>query len=156
MMSPGNAVAAPWSAEQISCPLHATDSAGTIRELASRLATAPGVMDPAALLRDIEFREAESPTYLGGGVAMPHARTPAVNRLVVAVGISRNGVHWGSSRELARLIFLVGVPREQVRDYLDLVRRITQAVRRIEWIEQAVTCTDALSLAALLKASIKL
>ncbi|MBE2214381.1 MAG: PTS sugar transporter subunit IIA [Opitutaceae bacterium] len=145
-----------WPIELIACPLAAHDAAGAIRELGARLAVAPGVLDGAALIEAIETRERQATTYLGGGIAMPHARTTAVDRLVVAVGLSPNGLAWSSPRELARLVFLVGVPREEVRGYLEMVRRITQAVRRIDWIEQAVACRDAAELAQHLRDTIEL
>lgn len=145
-----------WPVEHIACPLVAKDAAGAIHELAGRLATAPGVLDADALVAAVEAREAHSPTYLGGGIAMPHARTDAVDRLVVAVGLSQQGLAWGSPRELARLVFLVGVPREHVTSYLEMVRKITQAVRRLDWIEQAMASRDAAALAQHLRTTITL
>lgn len=145
-----------WSADRIACPLPVHDRTAAIRDLAGRLASAPGVVDAHALLAAIETREAQASTYLGGGVAMPHARSDAVNRLAVAVGLAPRGIDWGVPRELARLIFLVGVPRDTDRDYLEMLRAITQAVRRLEWIEQAVACRDAAALLAHLQATISL
>lgn len=155
-MKPAETAPAAWPLAHIACPLRARDRAGTIRELVGLVAAAPGVSHPAHLLAAIEVREAQAPTYLGGGVAMPHARTDAVDQMVVAVGLSREGLRWGSSRELARLVFLVGVPRDQASGYLEMVRRITQTVRRIDWIEQAIACNDAAALARLLSTSIHL
>lgn len=145
-----------WPVEHIACPLVARDPSGVIRELAGRISSAPGVIDATALVEAIETREAQSPTYLGGGIAMPHARTTAVDHLVIAVGLSEQGLAWGSHRELARLVFLVGVPRDEVRGYLEMVRRITQAVRSLDWIEQAIACRDAASLAQHLRSTIRL
>jgi len=144
-----------WPLDHIACPLVSRESGAAIRELAGKLAHAPGMLDTAGLLHAVETREAQAPTYLGGGIAMPHARTTAVDRLVIAVGLSEQGLAWGSHRELARLVFLVGVPRDEVRGYLDMVRRVTQAVRTLDWIEQAIACRDAAALAQHLRATIR-
>lgn len=149
-------ITATWPVEHIVCPLVSTDARSVIRELAALLSAAPGMMNPDQFLLDVEERETQSPTYLGGGIAIPHARTSAVSRIVVAVGQSRHGIGWGSHRELARLVLLVGVPRDEIPGYLEAVRRITQTVRRIDWIEQAMACKDAATLSRLLQSTIEL
>lgn len=148
--------AAAWPVRQIVCPLMASTSAAAIRELAQCLGSAPGVIDVPGLVQAIESRESQARTYLGGGVAMPHARTAAVERLVVAVGVSQRGLDWGMPQEFARLIFLVGVPRDEDSGYMAMVRRITQAVRNLDWIERAVACPNASALARLLESTIQL
>lgn len=153
-MNPTRPTAVEWPVRHIVCPLAARDVTGAIRELATTLEGAPGVIDTAQLMREVHARESQAPTYLGGGVAMPHARSTAVDRLAVAVGLSREGMRWGSSRELARLVFLVGVPREDDGAYLEMVRKITQTIRHLEWLEQAMACPDAPALARLLEQTI--
>lgn len=145
-----------WELDHIACPLLAREAGGVIRELAARLSVSASVKSPASLLEALEAREARSHTYLGGGIAMPHARTHAVDRVVIAVGLSRAGIAWGSDRESARLVFLVGVPRDGDTRYMDIVRRITGSVRRLDWIERATACRDSEALHALLTETIPL
>ena len=143
-----------WTVDHVACPLTARDAAGAIDEIARTLKHAPGVVDLPALTRAVQVRETHASTYLGGGVAIPHARTDAVDHLVIGVGLSREGLRWGPSIELARLVFLIGVPRDDDQAYLAVVRRITQTVRRLAWIEAAVTCSDAPALVRLLRDTI--
>ncbi len=146
--------AAAWPVGQIVCPLTARTSSGAIRELAQCFTSVPGVLDLPALVEAVESRENLARTYLGGGVAMPHARTDAVERLLIAVGVSQEGLDWGMPNEFARLVFLVGVPRDEDSGYMAMVRRITQTVRHLDWIERAVACRDASALASLLESTI--
>ena len=155
-MNPTHPAVIEWSVQHVTCPLRASDPLGAIRELAHVLAANSAVHDSAALVDAVIAREAQAPTYLGGGVAMPHARTSAVDRLVIAVGLSHEGLNWGSREEMARLVFLVGIPRNNEDGYLDVVRRITQVVRRLEWLEEAMTCRDSAALAALLSRTMPL
>lgn len=144
-----------WTVDHVACPLRAEDAAGAIGEIAQALRAAPGMLDVPALVQAVRQRETQASTYLGGGVAIPHARTDAVDQLVIGVGLSRQGLRWGPSIELARLVFLVGVPRDEDHGYLAVVRRITQTVRHVAWIEAAAACRDASALVRLLRDTIE-
>lgn len=100
-----------------------------VRELAATLPPGPPVRDAAKLLAAALAREGESCTFLGRGLALPHARTDAVDALVTAAGLSREGIPWGPAGERAHLVIFAAVPKTQVRAYLDFVRRLTLAVR---------------------------
>jgi PTS system fructose-specific IIC component len=105
--------------------LSAPDAPAAIRQLADSLAHSPGVKDCPRLLTDALAREAILSTYVGDGVALPHARTEAVTARVVAVARSTAGVPFGPKGELAHLIVLVGCPRE-------LLRRLREPLVRAE------------------------
>ncbi|MBN1444292.1 MAG: PTS sugar transporter subunit IIA [Planctomycetes bacterium] len=143
-----------WREELLACPLVADDALGALRELAARLGRADGVVDGAALLSAIEAREAEGPTFLGQGLALPHARTPAVASIVAAVGTSPRGIPWGPAGERAHLVFAVAAPSKEVRGYLDLVSRLTRAARKPGWTARLASSPDTATLAAALRESV--
>ena len=63
-------------------------------------------------------------------VALPHARTVAVDRLVLAVArIAPPGVGFDGEHPAVRLIFMVGTPRQQVEEYLRLVAAISRLLK---------------------------
>jgi len=109
--------------------LSAPDAPAAIRQLADSLAHAPGVADCPRLLADTLAREAILSTYVGDGVALPHARTDAVTARVVAVARSAAGVPFGPKGELAHLIVLVGCPRDDVSAYLTFSRQLLRRLR---------------------------
>jgi mannitol/fructose-specific phosphotransferase system IIA component (Ntr-type) len=75
-------------------------------------------------------------------VAIPHARTDAVERLVLAVGRSSAGIAFDAVHPSVRLIFLIGAPRQQVGGYLQLVATISRLLRR-EGAREALLKADS-------------
>ncbi len=116
-------------AVSVNLDLVAVDAADAIRQLAASLASLPGVKDSARLVDDVLAREKVLPTYVGDGVALPHARTDAVNTHVVAVARCPKGVPFGPKGEMAHLIVLVGCPRQEVSTYLAFSRQLLRRLR---------------------------
>ncbi len=113
----------------VNLDLVAMDAADAIKQLATALAHFPGVTDGERLVADVLAREAVLPTYVGQGVALPHARTDAVTTRVVAVARSPNGVPFGPKGERAHLIVLVGCPRQEVSAYLTFSKLLLRRLR---------------------------
>jgi mannitol/fructose-specific phosphotransferase system IIA component (Ntr-type) len=109
--------------------LEAATSEEAVHELVAALPPGPPVRDVAKLLEAALLRESEGCTWLGRGLALPHARTDAVDSLVAAAGLSKAGIPWGPDGERATIVIFAAVPKMQVRAYLDFVRRITMVVR---------------------------
>jgi mannitol/fructose-specific phosphotransferase system IIA component (Ntr-type) len=84
------------------------------------------VVDPDRLRDEVIEREKVSSTATPAGVAFPHSRTSAVKELVVALGRSREGIHFSQSGHLVHFIIVIGTPREMVREYLQLVARLAR------------------------------
>ncbi|MEY2507079.1 MAG: hypothetical protein QOH01_1408 [Verrucomicrobiota bacterium] len=89
-----------------------------------------GLVDDFYKLADaVMEREGRTSTNTGEGVAFPHARTDLVDRLVLGIGRSKQGIPFGYSSELVHLIFLVGVPQRTVTDYLVCVGGLARVVK---------------------------
>lgn len=69
-------------------------------------------------------RENASSTFLGRGLAVPHARTENLDEIRIAVGFSEAGVSWPDAASRAHLVLLLGVPSAMIRDYLLLMQKI--------------------------------
>jgi len=86
--------------------------------LATSLASFRGAALPARaeeLLHSLLTREALGSTYLGNGIAMPHARLPGIATPVVLILRPHEPYPVGSSKELVRILFVLitpaGMPR---------------------------------------------
>jgi len=103
---------------------------------------AEGIVEIAELLRDhghvqdyykfadaVMEREGRSSTNTGDGVAFPHARTDLVEHLALGIGRSAAGMQFGQTKELVHLIFLFGVPKQMVTDYLVCVGAVARVVK---------------------------
>ncbi len=84
--------------------------------------------EPEAFLRELIAREEVQSTFMSDGVAFPHARTDLVERIALGIGRSAAGVSFGPD-DRARLIFLIGVPRRMINDYLVCVGALARLVR---------------------------
>lgn len=94
--------------------LHArfTDRDDAIRQLAQRLYDLGKIADPERFLADVLQREAQGPTALGEGLAVPHGKSAAVNEAAFAVATLRNPLEWEGvdGPENVELIFLLAIP----------------------------------------------
>ncbi|MBM6030937.1 PTS sugar transporter subunit IIA [Staphylococcus epidermidis] len=76
-------------------------------------------------------REAESTTAIGMNVAIPHAKSHAVKRPIVAVLNHKAGVEWESLDESnPQLIFLIAVPNDNNDTHLKLLQRLSRTLMK--------------------------
>jgi len=102
-----------------------------LRAVHQAIAQQPGVTDPDRLLLDMLERVIVAPVCIAADVALPHARTTAVERIVLGVCRVRDpGVGFDGEHPNVRLIFMIGTPRNQVEEYLRLVAAITRLLRK--------------------------
>jgi mannitol/fructose-specific phosphotransferase system IIA component (Ntr-type) len=126
---------------QIALDLRARTQGEAIIEIAELLRGTGRVTDCSAFADAVMDRESRSSTNTGEGVAFPHARTNLVQEIVLGIGRSRQGVQFGTVHPPVHLIFLVGVPRRMVKDYLVCVGAIARVVKD-ETNRAALTKTD--------------
>jgi mannitol/fructose-specific phosphotransferase system IIA component (Ntr-type) len=74
-------------------------------------------------------------------IALPHARTELVDKIVLGIGRSASGVPFGPKGERARLIFLIGVPQRLVSDYLVCVGALARLLKDAEVRQRLLTAT---------------
>jgi len=104
-------------------------SAEAILEIAERLRDHGHVQDYYKFADAVMEREGRSSTNTGEEVAFPHARTDLVERIVMGVGRSATGLQFGGMKELVHLVFLFGVPKQMVTDYLVCVGAVARVVK---------------------------
>jgi len=85
-----------------------------------------GVLRDVARAADMVLaREAQMSTGMEEGIAIPHARTDAVDRLVCAVGVTGNGVDFEAvDGKPTRIVVLVLTPESGADPYLQFVARV--------------------------------
>ncbi|MDO7907700.1 fructose-specific PTS transporter subunit EIIC [Paenibacillus sp. JX-17] len=91
--------------------LKAATKEAAIDELIASLSAHGRINDPILFKEMILKREAEASTGIGGGIAMPHAKTNAVNQATVVFAKSAAGVDYDTlDGEPATLFFMIAVP----------------------------------------------
>lgn len=115
--------------KQVALDLRATTEGEAILEIADVLRAHGKVERYYEFCDAVMEREGRSSTNTGEGVAFPHARTDLVEKMVLGIGRSLKGVRFGESKEPVRLIFLLGVPKRMVNDYLVCVGALARIVK---------------------------
>ena len=132
--------------------LTASSQIDAILETADLLAGHPAMGSFEQFKKDLLAREDAGSTHLGSCIALPHARTAAVNEILVAAGRSGNGVPFSSLKEPVRLIFVVATPRSQISGYLATVGALARMLRDPARLDQLLRCSAPSEFAALLPA----
>lgn len=98
--------------------------------------------DEKHFYENILAREELGSTGIGQGIAIPHARSEKIEKLVIAVGLLRNKVDFNSpDGEKVKLIVLVGAPKGQNREYLSLVSELMRTFREKN-LRENIICAD--------------
>lgn len=113
----------------VSLSLAAENSYDVIRELHSGLSHHDAVGSPDKFLKALLDRHALGMNCIDAVIALPHARTPAVNQIVFAIGRSPAGVYFDEQHPSIRLILLVGAPVDAVAEYLRWTAHLVRALR---------------------------
>ena len=113
----------------IDLELGGEDRDAALRRLVNCLDLAPDARE--AVLRLLRRREELGSTGIGRGIAIPHARIPAVGGLRLAFGRHPHGLPWGAiDDQPVRYFFLiVAPPVERTQEYLPCLGRIAQLAK---------------------------
>ncbi|MDI1318865.1 MAG: PTS sugar transporter subunit IIA [bacterium] len=114
---------------RISLHLQSTKRTAALNEVAGLLQTNPNVANFPGFYNELLARERLDTTCLGNEVALPHARTEHVKKIVIAVGRSDTGVHFENGDQNVRLMFVLGTPKSNPGDYLMLVGSLCRLIK---------------------------
>ena len=104
------------------------------------------MLDPAMAVEAVMEREAQAPSFLAPGVAMPHARIAGLERTLVAVATAAPGRHFdgfSGPGAPARLAVLVLAPSEAPAEYLKVAAAIARRLDEPGAIDRACALADA-------------
>lgn len=97
--------------ECIKINLESLDKESVIEELVDILNNAGKIKDKQKVIEDIMTREKKGSTGLEKGIAVPHAKTEAVDKLTLAIGVSKDGVDFNAiDGKYSYLILLLLAP----------------------------------------------
>jgi len=118
--------------ELLTLDLRATAHEAALREAAEPLRAHPDVGGFEHFFEQVIERERLDSTYLGNSVALPHARTAHVKRVVLAVGRSAAGLRFENCEEPVHLLFVLGTPPSSPGDYLRVVSTLCKILASAE------------------------
>jgi PTS system fructose-specific IIC component len=131
----------------VKIPLEAIDKEEAIAELVELLVRAGKVADREALLDSLLWRESKGTTGIGGGVAIPHARSAEVAGVELAVGVSPEGIDFDAAdSEQVHLIFLVVAEAGNPGPNVQVLASIGHMMQTPGLYERMMSAPDAESL----------
>ena len=113
------------SPKLIKIDMQAENKNAAIEELAELLYKEHVLKDKANYIQNVLEREAQVPTNLENGVALPHGKSDAVLRPAVAIGISKRGIRFEEGSPVSRVIFLIAMPNNADDTHITLLSGIT-------------------------------
>lgn len=132
-------------------PLGATKD-DVIRAIAREVAAAGRTADADALATDVLAREALTPTGMGGGIAIPHAKTAAVAEPALFFARLSPTVDFGAPDGPADILFMILAPEGAADTHLQVLSRLagslvddefTAALRAAATPDEVVALVDA-------------
>jgi mannitol/fructose-specific phosphotransferase system IIA component (Ntr-type) len=126
-----------------------------VRHLHAELtAKVDALTDAPRFLAELLERMKVAPVAIADDIALPHARTDAVSRLVLAVARLADGVAFDPEHPQVRLVFLIGTPRNAVTEYLRVVAALTRLLRNPAARSGLMTATDETDFRSMLASSV--
>lgn len=130
--------------DRILLDLAATTRADAVAELAEVVSDADEITDFEEYLSDVWERERLTTTGIGHGIALPHARSDAVDKLFLALGRSQQGIDFGSiDGQSVQLVFLMGAPSASPAMYLRLVAQLSLVLRHASFRQELLNAAPA-------------
>ena len=122
--------------------LHSESYFDAINEIIAKLANSHLLKDADLCARDVFKREEVFSTCIPGGIALPHARTAGVSRLISAIAVSKNGIPSGDGREKMKIFVLTLSSPETDQPYLQYIARIGRLLIKEKNIKQILQASS--------------
>lgn len=108
-----------------------------IDELIASLNKSGRINDASAFKQAILAREAQSSTGIGEGIAMPHAKTSAVNQPTIVFGKSTPGVNYESlDDQPAHFFFMIAVPEGESNLHLQALKVLSRMLLDADFLSR--------------------
>ena len=131
-------------ADTINLNLESKNKNAIIKELYSNLKKTGLIKDEEQGINDIFTREEMGSTGIGKRVALPHAKTKAVDELIITFGSSRNGVTYNSlDDENVNIFFMFLCPENKTQEYLKILARISRLIKEKRFVENLMKAVSS-------------
>ncbi|BCW49259.1 PTS sugar transporter subunit IIA [Arthrobacter sp. StoSoilB13] len=136
--------------------LVAEDKIDAAAQLAERLHAAGRISNLQAFLEQVHSREHQLATGLPGGIGLPHARSEFVDRISIAVGVTKFGhaLDFGAADGPATLILLIATPASSFSDHLEVLATLARSLSKESFRESLRRAHDTEVISELINSSL--
>jgi PTS system fructose-specific IIC component len=129
--------------EAIILDMNSTEKLAAIKELVEHMVSQNIARDQERLFDALAKRENLESTGIGEGIAIPHARTDAVNDLVLVFARSSAGIDFSAlDGKPSHIIFLIASPENKKSEYIMTLAKLSRLLRRPPVREQLRNAGD--------------
>ncbi len=118
------------------------DKAAVIRSLAERVVAQGRATDAGALFDDAWAREQQDATGLPGGIAIPHAKSPAVTEPALVFARLAPAVDFGAADGPSDLVFLIAAPADAPQAHLAVLSKLARSLMQDDFTASLRAATD--------------
>ncbi len=138
--------------EIVKIPLESKDKPDVLRELVQILKDADEIDDFDTVLSAVQEREDKGSTGLEKSIAVPHAKTPAVSSLKLAIGIAPEGIDFDAlDKQPSKLFFLLVAAPDLSGPHVEALAEIAKLSRSNAFCRALVNAESAAEVVELLK-----
>ena len=116
---------------------------------------AAGRADADGLAHDALDREAQSPTGMPGGFAIPHCRSAAVSQPSLGFARLSPAVDFNGPDGPADLVFMIAAAEGAGADHMKLLTQLARALVKTEFVEQLRQAADAQTVVDLIESVVE-
>jgi fructose PTS system EIIA component len=110
------------------------------------------IADRDATARDLVARETVMSTGVGNGVAIPHAYTHGVKKLIAGLYRTRAPIPFGAPDDAGvDLFFVVLGPKDSRRDHIRILAKVSRLIGHVDFREDLRRAGDADAVTAVLR-----
>ena len=129
--------------KSVTLNLLASTKPKAIDELVDLVQKSGNLNDKEEYKKAIIAREEMSTTGIGEGVAIPHAKTKAVNKACLAAAVSKEGVDYESfDQSLSHLFFMIAAPDGANDTHLEVLSRLSTILMDEEFRNNLINATS--------------
>jgi mannitol/fructose-specific phosphotransferase system IIA component (Ntr-type) len=113
--------------------LEGASKRAVIESLVSLIEKGGGVKDRELALSDVLAHENENSTGMENGIAIPHAKTDAVDRLVACVGVSKGRIEFEClDRKPAHIFVMTLSPRDGTGPHVRFLAEVARLLKEAD------------------------
>jgi PTS system nitrogen regulatory IIA component len=130
--------------DSIQPELKAETKSGVIEEMVGFLTASGKFTGKTAAVQAVLAREEKMSTGMQNGIAIPHGKTDAVDQLVAAVGIHRDGVDFAAMDGKPSHIFILTLsPENRAGPHIQFLAEISKVLSRPDLREKLLNAATA-------------